>query len=291
MAWIQSHQELRYHYKTKRLARELKVSVPAAIGHLHCLWWWAIDFAPDGDLSKLDDYEIADAIGYEGDDESRAKTALVSAGFLDSNDDGTLKIHDWFDYSGKLGDVRADAREKNRERQAKHRAKKKAEAGTSRDSHTSSHVTAANSHVTVTNGHAEVTNCHENAVQTEPKDGHSTEQAAEEQDEALQDTFNGLQVKQDQTEQAEETKTADFPQKITDMSHVTVTPCHTLSSHDVTPCNAPRVEYSRVEYSRVEDSIEDYSTFLPSKDWDACGYDEDRYGSKKYGICEYVDSD
>ena len=52
MAWIESHQELRHHYKTKRLARELKVTVAAAIGHLHCLWWWAIDFAPDGDLSK-----------------------------------------------------------------------------------------------------------------------------------------------------------------------------------------------------------------------------------------------
>ena len=123
MAWIESHQELRHHYKTKRLARELKVTVAAAIGHLHCLWWWAIDFAPDGDLSKFDDYEIADAIGYEGKDPTKAKAALISAGFLDNSDTGTITIHDWYDYSGQLGD----------NRKAEYRARKKAEADAGRD--------------------------------------------------------------------------------------------------------------------------------------------------------------
>lgn len=129
MAWIESHQELRHHYKTKRLARELKVTVAAAIGHLHCLWWWAIDFAPDGDLSKFDDYEIADAIGYEGKDPAKAKAALISSGFLDNNSDGAITIHDWYDYSGQLGDKRIESRKKERDRKAEYRARKKAEAG------------------------------------------------------------------------------------------------------------------------------------------------------------------
>ena len=133
MAWIESHQELRHHYKTKRLARELKVTVAAAIGHLHCLWWWAIDFAPDGDLSKFDDYEIADAIGYEGKDPTKAKAALISAGFLDNSDTGTITIHDWYDYSGQLGDKRIESRKKERDRKAEYRARKKAEAEAGRD--------------------------------------------------------------------------------------------------------------------------------------------------------------
>lgn len=133
MAWIESHQELRHHYKTKRLARELKVTVAAAIGHLHCLWWWAIDFAPDGDLSKFDDYEIADAIGYEGKDPTKAKAALISAGFLDNSDTGTVTIHDWYDYSGQLGDKRVESRKKERDRKAEYRARKKAEADAGRD--------------------------------------------------------------------------------------------------------------------------------------------------------------
>lgn len=133
MAWIESHQELRHHYKTKRLARELKVTVAAAIGHLHCLWWWAIDFAPDGDLSKFDDYEIADAIGYEGKDPTKAKAALISAGFLDNSDTGTVTIHDWYDYSGQLGDKRIESRKKERDRKAEYRARKKAEADAGRD--------------------------------------------------------------------------------------------------------------------------------------------------------------
>ena len=133
MAWIESHQELRHHYKTKRLARELKVTVAAAIGHLHCLWWWAIDFAPDGDLSKFDDYEIADAIGYEGKDPAKAKAALIFAGFLDNKNDGTITIHDWYDYSGQLGDKRIESRKKERDRKAEYRARKKAEADAGRD--------------------------------------------------------------------------------------------------------------------------------------------------------------
>src|SRR5687767_5633894 len=52
MAWIESHQEIARHPKTRKLARLLGGSVPTAIGHLHLLWWWAVDYAEDGWLGK-----------------------------------------------------------------------------------------------------------------------------------------------------------------------------------------------------------------------------------------------
>jgi hypothetical protein len=61
MAWLESHQDLRDHPKTARLRRRLGVSLPAAIGHLHLLWWWALTYADDGDLSGYDPDVIADA--------------------------------------------------------------------------------------------------------------------------------------------------------------------------------------------------------------------------------------
>lgn len=111
MPWIESHQELRNHPKTKRLARELRISVAAAIGHLHCLWWWATDYAPDGDLTEYEDWEIADAAYYEGKNIEKFKDALIFAGFLD-NTEGRLLLHDWNDYGGKNVQQRQKAREK-----------------------------------------------------------------------------------------------------------------------------------------------------------------------------------
>ncbi len=101
MAWIESHQELRNHPKTKRLARKLDIQPAAAVGHLHFLWWWSADYAPDGDLTEFDDWEIADAAGYEGDNPAEFKDALIFAGFLDNTNQGTLLLHDWMDYTGK----------------------------------------------------------------------------------------------------------------------------------------------------------------------------------------------
>ena len=100
MAWIESHQELARHPKTRRLARALGVSVPAAIGHLHLLWWWALDYADDGDLSGYDASDIADAVLWDGDHQE-LWAALLQAGFVDSGPDG-VRIHDWMHYAGRL---------------------------------------------------------------------------------------------------------------------------------------------------------------------------------------------
>lgn len=104
MSWIESHQELGQHPKTRRLARLLGASVPAAIGHLHMLWWWAVDYAPTGLLEDFDEEEIADACMWEGDAKVFV-SGLTAVGFVDRTDDG-LALHDWYQYAGRLVDQR-----------------------------------------------------------------------------------------------------------------------------------------------------------------------------------------
>ena len=115
MAWIESHQGLRDHPKTKRLMRYLAISLPTAIGYLHNFWWWALDHAQDGSLDKYDAYDIADATAWEGDAEMFLK-GLVDAGFIDE-ENGELFIHDWMDYAGRL----IERRQKDAERKRKER--------------------------------------------------------------------------------------------------------------------------------------------------------------------------
>lgn len=124
MAWIESHQAVGSHPKTKKLARLLGVSLPAAVGHLHYLWWWALDFAQDGDLSRYDAYDIKDATHWDGD-EDKMLEALIDTGYIDVYEDGTFHLHDWTEYAGKL-----------LERRAKDRARKREAADTAKKSET-----------------------------------------------------------------------------------------------------------------------------------------------------------
>ena len=112
MAWIESHQEIGRHPKTKKFARFLKINLPTAIGHLHLLWWWALDFAQDGDLNRYDPHDISDAMQWDGD-ENELIEALVSAGFIDDTEEGK-KLHDWGVYAGKLIEKKAKDRERKR---------------------------------------------------------------------------------------------------------------------------------------------------------------------------------
>lgn len=112
MAWIESHQEVGRHPKTKKLARLLGVSLPTAVGHLHYFWWWALDFAQDGLLTKYDADDIADAMQWEGDAEELL-SAMLTAGYIDETEEG-LAVHDWAEYAGKLLERRAKDRERKR---------------------------------------------------------------------------------------------------------------------------------------------------------------------------------
>lgn len=125
MPYIESHQELGRHPKTRRLARLLSVSLPCAVGHLQFLWWWAMDYAQDGEITKFDAFDIADAAGWEGDPDTFLD-ALIGcgigdgAGFVERCEEGVIRLHDWQDYGGKL----FTERRKNAEKQSRYRDSK-----------------------------------------------------------------------------------------------------------------------------------------------------------------------
>jgi hypothetical protein len=108
MAWIESHQSLATHRKTKDLQRLLRINTVRVVGHLHLLWWWCLDNAPDGILEGIHPSNIADAAMWPGDPEIFVK-ALEDSGFCDAN---PLKLHDWDDYAGKLIQRRVANRER-----------------------------------------------------------------------------------------------------------------------------------------------------------------------------------
>lgn len=114
MAWLPSHQSLREHPKVRKAALVLGVPRAQLIGHLHCLWWWAFDYAPDGNVSHFDDTDLALAADWEGDP-AEFVAALVGcgagarAGFIENG-----QLHDWDEYAGKYIEQRQ--READRKR-------------------------------------------------------------------------------------------------------------------------------------------------------------------------------
>lgn len=127
MAWIESHQGLSAHPKTKKLMRRLKVPGPVIVGHLHYLWWWALDFAQDGEITQYDHFDIADACEWKGDANDFYE-ALIHSGFIDKQHDRYF-IHDWHDYAGKLIEIR----KKDADRKKKAREKGKVSSGSPED--------------------------------------------------------------------------------------------------------------------------------------------------------------
>lgn len=127
MAWIESHESLPHHPKTKRMCRLLKIKPVQAVGHLHFLWWWAMNHAQSGSLEKYGPDDIADACMWDGDADEFFN-ALITSGFIDQTDTGYF-IHDWFDYAGKL----IMLRQKDAERKRNNRGKKRESEGCPED--------------------------------------------------------------------------------------------------------------------------------------------------------------
>lgn len=112
MAWIELHQSLPGHKKTRQAARALGISRSEFIGHIVQFWLWALDNAPSGVLDGIDAETIADVSDFHGDSQVYL-IALIAAGFID-DDDETMRIHDWHDYAGKLVESRRKDRERKR---------------------------------------------------------------------------------------------------------------------------------------------------------------------------------
>ena len=117
MAWIELHQSLWTHRKTVILAATLGINELYAAAHMSKLWTWALDNAQNGDLTGLPNKVIAFGAGWTGD-ENAFVDALVSSGWVD-RDGGSMSLHDWYDYAGRL----IDKKNANKERMRNARAK------------------------------------------------------------------------------------------------------------------------------------------------------------------------
>lgn len=91
MAWIEVHQDLRWHWKVERMAQDLKIEKAHALGLAVSLWLWAISNARDGDVSRFTDREICAACGWNGADEAHFVAHLRRHELIDKNG----VIHDW----------------------------------------------------------------------------------------------------------------------------------------------------------------------------------------------------
>jgi len=100
VAWIESHQSLGTHPKLFLLCEHLKITDAQAVGHLQYFWWWTIDYAPNGDLSRFNPLQIERAAHWSGEAVVFVQ-ALITVGFLDQHGEA-LAVHDWLDFCGEL---------------------------------------------------------------------------------------------------------------------------------------------------------------------------------------------
>jgi hypothetical protein len=120
--WIPSQVSLRDHPKTRRVSRTLGIPIPHVLGYLHCLWYWTLVYAPDGDIDDFDAQDIADAAEWEGDADAFLEALLNCGskgrpGFL-SRATGRLVVHDWEDNQGESFRARIQAAAKKRAQRA-----------------------------------------------------------------------------------------------------------------------------------------------------------------------------
>lgn len=65
-----------------------------AVGLLECIWEFACEFSPQGDIGKWTDEQIAEAIGFR-EDPRKIVANLVESGWLDTDSKHRLVIHGW----------------------------------------------------------------------------------------------------------------------------------------------------------------------------------------------------
>jgi len=86
LAWIEVHQHLKEHRKTRKFKNLMGITRAQAIGHLIMLWLWGIDNTDDHGIIMDADYDdIAIACDYH-EDSQMIVSALITAGFLEKDE-------------------------------------------------------------------------------------------------------------------------------------------------------------------------------------------------------------
>ena len=55
------------------------ISKITMLGHMHLLWYWALDYAQDGNLSAFEPVDIAEAAEWDGDSAAFVNALTESA--------------------------------------------------------------------------------------------------------------------------------------------------------------------------------------------------------------------
>lgn len=97
MPWIESHQKLERHPKLLDLCNKTGWNKDEALGKLHRLWWWTLDFAEDGVLKKYNPHQYLSPLTNDKLPAEKLLNILKDTNFIDK--DG--KIHHWWDYAGR----------------------------------------------------------------------------------------------------------------------------------------------------------------------------------------------
>lgn len=85
------------HTKMKRLCRKLDIALWQGVGLMESIWHLTAGEAPQGNIGKLSDEDIALGIDYRGD-ESEMIAALVHCVWLERSEEFRLIVHDWHDH-------------------------------------------------------------------------------------------------------------------------------------------------------------------------------------------------
>lgn len=159
MAWIESHQKLEKSGKLLHLAELLNINKYQAIGHLHSFWWWALDNAEDGDVTRFSPVTVARICGWseylkDEVDLSRINEATnremgedaffgacIKVGFLDKRG-SKIAIHNWEEYTHRYFSMVENTR-RNRE-QTRERVKQFRERNADVTQLSNAHVTRSN---------------------------------------------------------------------------------------------------------------------------------------------------
>lgn len=101
MAWLEAHDELINHPKTIMLGGLMGWNKWESAGRLLGFWFWALKYAPTGDLRKFNDEQMGASVELNGDAAASFVKSMVASCWIDRAQD-VFRIHDWPDFTKRF---------------------------------------------------------------------------------------------------------------------------------------------------------------------------------------------